>query len=478
MKADLATSTEQLYKIFKKIWEEEQIPKDWEEGTIIKIKKKGDSTICDNWRGITLLSIPSKILGRIIIERISTALDKQLRKEQAGFRRGRGCAQQIFTLKNIIEQSKEWNSTLYINFIDFQKAFDSVHQDTLWILLKEYGIKEKIINIIKRLYKDFRCTVAHNGQSTEPFEIRSGVRQGCPMSGFLFLLIVDWTMREATRVKRGIRWGLMDRLEDLDFADDIALLSESRKEMQDKTNEVNRIAEKCGLKINTAKTKVMRINASSERRITIHGEEIEEVERFRYLGATLDSDGGTSAEIKNRMQAAGTAFRKLNSIWRSGVYSIRTKLKIFRSNVTSILLYDSENWKITKAEQNKLEAFQNKCLRRILRVFWPNTISNKVLLERTQMSSVEVQIRKRRWTWIGHILRRERKEDARVALKWTPPGRRNRGRPKTTWRRMAEKERNGYGWRSWEVVAAAENDRGRWRDFVSALCATRLEEDK
>ena len=94
----------------------------------MKIPKKGNLSDCNNWRGITLLSIPSKILCKIIIKRIRPALDQALRKEQAGFRRGRGCAEHIFALRNIIEQSTERQRQLYINFIDYEKAFDSLHR--------------------------------------------------------------------------------------------------------------------------------------------------------------------------------------------------------------------------------------------------------------------------------------------------------------------------------------------------------------
>ena len=86
----------------------------------MKIQKKGNLADCNNWRGITLLSIPSKILCKVIIKRIQPALDKILRKEQAGFRRGRGCEEHISALRNIVEQSAEWQRQLYINFIDLR----------------------------------------------------------------------------------------------------------------------------------------------------------------------------------------------------------------------------------------------------------------------------------------------------------------------------------------------------------------------
>ena len=93
--------------LFTAIWDEKQLPEDWTKGVIVKIPKKEALSNCNNWRGITLLSVPSKILAKIIIKRISEAVDQQLRKERAGFRPGRGCTDQIFTLRNIIEQCTE-----------------------------------------------------------------------------------------------------------------------------------------------------------------------------------------------------------------------------------------------------------------------------------------------------------------------------------------------------------------------------------
>ena len=147
------------------------------------------------------MSVPSKGLGRVIIVRIRDALDNKLRKEQAGFRRGKGCMQQIFILRNIID---EWNSPLFINYVDFRKTVDSIHTKSLWRIMKYYGIPSKIINLVKMSYKNFRCGVEHESKLSKWFPVLSGVRQGCVMSGFLFVLVIYWIMRKTTRRKRGI----------------------------------------------------------------------------------------------------------------------------------------------------------------------------------------------------------------------------------------------------------------------------------
>ena len=225
-----------LYSLFEEIWEKEEIPAEWKEGYLIKIPKKGDLSRCDNFRGITLLSVPGKVLNRIILERMKGEVDKTLRQEQAGFRQDRSCTDQIATLRIIVEQSIEWNSSLYVNFVDYEKAFDSMDRETLWKILRHYGVPMKLVNMIKNSYEGMSCRVIHDGQLTENFEIRTGVRQGCLLSPFLFILAIDWITKTETKGKRnGIQWKILTQLDDLDFADDLALMSHSHRQMQDKT---------------------------------------------------------------------------------------------------------------------------------------------------------------------------------------------------------------------------------------------------
>ena len=105
LKTDVITAGNIFTGLFSDIWTANEIPRDWNMGLIVKIPKKGDLQNCDNWRRITLLSMPNKIFCRVLLNRIEEAIDVNLRQEQAGFRRGKGCMDQIFSLRNIIEQS-------------------------------------------------------------------------------------------------------------------------------------------------------------------------------------------------------------------------------------------------------------------------------------------------------------------------------------------------------------------------------------
>ena len=241
---------ELLYPLFNKIWEEERVPTEWKEGYLIKLPKKGDLSCCSNYRGITLLSIPGKVFNRVWLSRMKDAIDPQLPEQQAGFRKNRSFTDQIVTLRIILEQSLEWNSPLYINFVDYEKAFDSEDHQTLWKLLRHYGILEKTTNIIRNSYEGMTCRVVHGWQLTDAFEVRTGVRQGCLLSPVMFRLTMDWVMKTSTAQGRnGIQWTLWKQLDDLDYANDLAPLSHTRHQMQEKTNNVADVSARLGLKI-------------------------------------------------------------------------------------------------------------------------------------------------------------------------------------------------------------------------------------
>jgi urease beta subunit len=385
------------------------------------------------------------------------AIDKVLRDQQAGFRKERSCTDQIATLRMIIEQSIEWNSPLYINFIDFEKAFDSLDRETLWMIMAHYGIPPKPISIIRNMYEGMKCQVLHGADTSDEFDVKTGVRQGCLLSPFLFLLVIDWIMKETTHEKRnGIQWGLLKQLDDLDFADDIALLAHNHQQIQHKTLLLEENAAKTGLKINREKTKTMRLNNKSTDSIRLKSGEIQNVDSFIYLGSVINVHGGTEEDVINRISKARVTFSMLKKVWRSKEIRLTTKLKIFNSNVKSILLYGAETWSLTEINEARIQSFLNKCLRNILGIFWPEKIRNEDLWEKTKQIPSITQIKLRKWKWIGHTLRKGNANTTCQALRWTPQGKRKRGRPKLTWRRVVEKEmkEGGYSWGTLQQQAA------------------------
>ena len=345
--------------------------------------------------------------------------------------------------------------------------------------MRAYGIPEKLTNFGKAFYNNFKCAVIHQGETSEWFDIKTGVKEGCNMSGFLFLMVVNWVMRRTIRNgETGIRWKFTSKLDDLDFADDLAMIASTKQHIQLKTDRLCRVAQRVGLKVNSQKTKVMRIISRNDDRIHINGEEVEDVNKFVYLGVTLTKSGGGMGDMENRISKGRNAYTQLIKIWNSNKIKRTTKLKLCKSLVLSVLLYGSETWKMTKGDERKLNTFQMKYLRRIMKIKCQEHISNEELLIRTKMKKLSTIIMKRRWKFIGHTLRGERASICNTALTWAPEVKRKKGRPKTTWQRTVEKERNLAGWRSWAEARAAAVDRSEWRRLVEVLCNTRHFEDR
>ena len=114
-----------------------------------------------------------------------------------------------------------------------------------------------------------------------------------------------------------------------------------------------------------------------------------------------------------------------------------------------------------------------QCLRRILKIKWQDHVTTRELLEKAETKFLSEEVKGRRLKMTGHVLRQNRNSHTNIAPSWTPEGKRKRGRPNTTWRRTAERERerNGVGWRIWDKARAAAANRENWRHCVEALCA-------
>ena len=150
--------------------------------------------------------------------------------------------------------------------------------------------------------------------------------------------------------------------------------------------------------------------------IQINGKKLPTTNTFTYFGSTVHNDGGASENIKNRIGKAWNIFIILNNVWKSSQYSKTTKLKLYQSCILSTLLYGSECWKMTEQDQTKLSTFHTKCFRRILRVFWPNTISNAEILRNCYRLVMATILQRRRWKWIGYVIRKDNTYHTKIAL--------------------------------------------------------------
>jgi len=188
-----------------------------------------------------------------------------------------------------------------------------------------------------------------------------------------------------------LRWKFASKLEDPDFADDVALICSTKSHVQLKTNRLVENAERTGLRVNVRKCKVMRVNARNNEAITVKCLALEDVEKFIYLGATVCKQGGGGEDINARLGKARGAFVKLNRVWNSSSVSRKTKIRLYKTLVKPVLMYmyGCETWKMNEGDAKKIDVFQNRCLRRI----WQDKISNRDLLERANVERLSEEVR-------------------------------------------------------------------------------------
>nr|VZI27139.1 unnamed protein product [Spirometra erinaceieuropaei] len=182
--------------------------------------------------------------------------DSRPRYNQAGFRAGRGCADQIFTLRRILEFRHGYQKPTAVCFIDFAAAFDSVHHESLWRIMTLDGVPPQLITIIKAYYRPPSARFLIRNSLSQPFAIRSGVRQGCILSPIFFNYAIDRIHWKAQHEGDGVEFAPGHRLTDLDYADAIALLASSFGGLQSMVTRVNKVAKSVDLSTNVGKLKV------------------------------------------------------------------------------------------------------------------------------------------------------------------------------------------------------------------------------
>ena len=213
---------------------ERKVPEDWQRAVIVPIwKKKGSKRDCPMYRGISLLSHVGKMYAKVLEQRARYKVEPFLRQAQMGFRKGRGCTDAIFALRQLSEKVIEHDRELNIVFVDQEKEFDRVNRDKLWQILELYNIQGQLLDSIRAIYANSMSAVLTSGGLTDGFDIISGVRQGCVLSPLLFIIYMDRITKEANLAP--------DALNELLFADDQSLTREER--LQEHTSSLNSTCE-------------------------------------------------------------------------------------------------------------------------------------------------------------------------------------------------------------------------------------------
>ena len=197
------------------------------------IHKKYDKLDCANYRGISLLCHIAKAFSAILLQRVRQKTEDILAESQAGFRPGRSTIDQIFTLRQLAERYEEFGKELYVCYIDFRKAFDSVWRKGLWKVMRQYGYPEKVVKILENRYEETFSAVRVGGDLSDWFQTIVGVLQGDVLSPLLFILFLEIIIVISFEdIDIGV-WINGKCITDLRFADDIAILADNTTVLQE-----------------------------------------------------------------------------------------------------------------------------------------------------------------------------------------------------------------------------------------------------
>ena len=185
-----------LTTICNKIWKTGEWPTTWTQSLVITLPKKGNLQLCQNYRTISLISHPSKVMLKIILNRLQPQAEEIIAEEQARFRAGRSTTEQIFNLRILGEKYLQHQQNLYHVFIDFKKALDRIWHEALWATMRKYNMNASIIRAIENLYDKAKSAVLFNGSTREWFRTTVEVQQRCLLSPILFNIFLERIMYE------------------------------------------------------------------------------------------------------------------------------------------------------------------------------------------------------------------------------------------------------------------------------------------
>ena len=460
------TMIDALLNICNKIWQTGEWPTSWTQSLVITLPKKGNLQQCQNYRTISLVSHASKVMLKILLNRLKPQAEKIIAEEQAGFRPGRSTAEQIFNLRILCERYLQHQQDLFHVFVDFKKAFDRVWHAALWSTMKLYNINANLIKVIESLYSKATSAVYYNGSIGEWFKTTVGVRQGCLLSPTLFNIFLERIMTDALEDHEGSVSIGGRTITNLRFADDIDALAGKEEELVKLVNHLDKTSTTYGMEISAEKTKLMTNNTkgiSSD--IRIGGQKLETVQSFKYLGSVV-TDEGSKQEILSRIAQTIGALSKLKTIWKDKNIALSCKIRLMHSLVISIFLYACETWTLTAELERKIQAIEMRCFRRLLGISYRDHVTNEEVRNRIRHAigpyeDLLTTVRKRKLRWYGHITRSTGL--AKTILQGTVQGGRRKGRQKKRW------EDNITEWTGLKLSEALRKaeDREGWRKVVA-----------
>ena len=383
------SSVSSLTAVLNQCWHEERTPAAWHLAHVSAIYKKGPVHDPANFRPISLLDVTYKLLASIVRSRLVRAgAEERITQNQFGFRSGLSTQDAIFILRRKIEVAwAQRHGSLYVLALDWAMAFDSLDPGAMVSALRRFGLPGKVLNIIAAIYSDRHFKVHDSGRYSSERDQNAGISQGCPLSPFLFVMVMTVVLVDAIKAlpieDQHLR--ATGSLMELLYADDTLILSESPKPLERLLASISEVGARYGLKLHWGKLHLLCIRGHGIVKRP-DGSTIEPEEELTYLGATINKDGGARREIARRIAIARREFLNLSRIWRHSSLGRKRRTEIFNTLVTSKLLYGLATIALSAADRRRIDGFQNQCLRRIWGIL-PSYISRKTNVEVLRISA-------------------------------------------------------------------------------------------
>ena len=309
-------------------------PKDWLVARIVMIFKKGDPAACDNYRPISLLSVSWKIFGSMLRNRLAEAgIDGLLWPSQYGFRTGRSTRDAMFIARRLIETTRAQRfGRVSLLALDWKKAFDSVHLDSLNDALGRFGIPDAYLQLISAYMRNREFYVEEFGVESERRPQRSGVSQGCTLSPLLFLIVMSVLMKDAVSLLQADARAAYERgdLADLAYADDTLLIGTQSKHVSEFLAAVEKAGARLGLQLHHGKFQLLQVGCNDA--VYLPGGQRQAATASQvYLGTTLTESGCAHSELGRRMGIARAELRTLSKVWNHARITRGRKVEIYRS---------------------------------------------------------------------------------------------------------------------------------------------------
>jgi hypothetical protein len=335
---------------------EGKYPTTWEEANLYAIYKKGDAKLCSNYRGITVMNAIAKLYDKVLAARFE--LWYRPLPEQAGAQKGRGCSEQIAAIRILIDSAKARKKSLFITFVDYEKAFDRVSRQKLINLLAEKGCGQRFLLAIA---KSLEKTVNVIGKET--LNTVEGVKQGGATSCALFTFYLDFITANVNS------YGNDDYLGDLHsllLMDDTAIIATSRESMQSKLNMLVASAGYLNMKLHPTKCEYIAVNANDTSPFYLEDCKISHTRKYKYLGAIISNES-----MVRQLEDHATASMKHVIKFHAFTYKHNDapywiKNRVLESCVTSALLYSCESW--LSAQMKPIAKVYTSCLKQLLGV--------------------------------------------------------------------------------------------------------------